>query len=292
MLSPDSQWDRYQLVAGGQVNVRGLTTPVGESAIKEMMRLGMIIDIDHMSDRAATRTLEIAQEFQYPVNSGHTGFRQNPARSPEGKEAVNENMRSPEQLTLLGSLGGMMGIGWASGDAASYLENYRFGMRRGGIETCTDGPLGVRTCGPKTPPAFSLGSDINGFEQMPKARPARTGGPQDKGLHYVNLDLMPAAKTASAVEYCDQGDNAAIAACLRDNPARMRLYSFGIQADGTPRTWNYNAEGVAHIGLYPDIYQDLKNLGMNDHERTAFFGAADAFARMWDRIEVQKTTVR
>ena len=291
MVSPDSQWDRYQLVAGGQVNVRGLT-PIGEAAIKEMMRLGMIIDIDHMSDRAATRTLEIAQEFDTRSTPATRGSARIPPDRPEGKEAVNENMRSPEQLTLLGSLGGMMGIGWASGDAASYLENYRFGMRRGGTETCTDDRLGVRTCAPKTPPAFSLGSDINGFEQMPKARPARTGGPQDEGLHYVDLDLMPAAKTASAVEYCDQGDDAVIAACLRDNPGRMRLYSFGTRADGTPRTWSYNAEGVAHIGLYPDIYQDLKNLGMNAHERTSFFGAADAFARMWDRIEVQKNTVR
>jgi hypothetical protein len=48
---------------------------------------------------------------------------------------------------------------------------------------------------------------------------------------------------------------------------------------------------VAHIGLYPDLYQDLRNPGVSPDERAAFFGAAEALARMWDRIEVQKGTV-
>jgi hypothetical protein len=87
------------------------------------------------------------------------------------------------------------------------------------------------------------------------------------------------------VKYCPLGDGAAAEDCLR-------LYTFGTKADGSPRTWDYNCEGVAHIGLYPDIYQDLKNLGMTETERTAFFAAAEAFARMWDKIEVQKATVR
>lgn len=47
------------------------------------------------------------------------------------------------------------------------------------------------------------------------------------------------------------------------------------------RNWDYNTQGVAHIGLYPGIYQDLANLGMTVDERREFFGAADAFARMW-----------
>ena len=72
----------------------------------------------------------------------------------------------------------------------------------------------------------------------------------------------------------------------------MRLYTFGTRADGTPRMWDYNCEGVAHIGLYPDIYQDLKEVGMTANERTAFFAASEAFARMWDKIDAQKATVR
>ena len=57
------------------------------------------------------------------------------------------------------------------------------------------------------------------------------------------------------------------------------------------RSWNYNVDGVAHIGLYPDIYQDLKNLGMTLDERAEFFGAADNFAREWDKIDAVKANV-
>jgi hypothetical protein len=46
------------------------------------------------------------------------------------------------------------------------------------------------------------------------------------------------------------------------------------------------------MGMYPDFYQDLKNIGMTQDERNEFFGAVDAFARMWDTIEARRGTVR
>ena len=55
-------------------NTRGLTA-LGESLVREMMSLRMIIDIDHMSARAIDRTLEIAEEDAYPaVVAGHADF--------------------------------------------------------------------------------------------------------------------------------------------------------------------------------------------------------------------------
>ena len=43
--------------------------------IKEMMKRGMIVDIDHMSNKRAEGTLEIAEKFDFPVVSGHSGIR-------------------------------------------------------------------------------------------------------------------------------------------------------------------------------------------------------------------------
>ena len=65
----------------------------------------------------------------------------------------------------------------------------------------------------------------------------------------------------------------------------MRKYTFG------HKTWDYNTEGVAHIGLYPDYYQDLKNLGMTQQERQVFFSAADYFVNMWDKCEKNKSNL-
>src|SRR5712691_762526 len=56
--------------AAAQCNELGLT-PLGEFLIREMIRLGMIIDVDHMSLRAADRALAIAESLSYPVVAGH-----------------------------------------------------------------------------------------------------------------------------------------------------------------------------------------------------------------------------
>lgn len=249
LMSPDPQWDVYQSVRGGHQNKRPLTQ-IGEIAITEMMRLGMIIDIDHMSDLAANRTLDIALEHDYPVNSGHTGFRDMP-----GQKSVNENMRSRAQLTKLGRLGGMMGVGWANGHAGDFLVAYRWGTSHAS-----------RAGAPG--PALTLGSDINGFEGMPWPRHSPD---REVQAHVKRPSSITPAAWNRSVSY--RGSNA------------LRQYTFA------RKTWDYNVDGVAHIGLYPDIYQDLANLGMNQSERGQFFTAADAFARMWDKIEIRKTAV-
>ena len=66
----------YPACGLGQTNTEGLT-PVGQVAIKAMMRHGMLIDIDHMSQLSQATAITIAQSVGsgYPLNSGHSGLR-------------------------------------------------------------------------------------------------------------------------------------------------------------------------------------------------------------------------
>jgi len=57
--------------AGRRCNVRGLT-PLGEHVVRRMMREGMLIEADHLSERARDRLLQITGARDYPVVSGHT----------------------------------------------------------------------------------------------------------------------------------------------------------------------------------------------------------------------------
>jgi microsomal dipeptidase-like Zn-dependent dipeptidase len=53
-------------------NVRGLTS-LGEYAVKGMMKRHMMIEIDHMSVKAASRTLDLASQARYPgILSSHS----------------------------------------------------------------------------------------------------------------------------------------------------------------------------------------------------------------------------
>ena len=71
----------------------------------------------------------------------------------------------------------------------------------------------------------------------------------------------------------------------------MRPSTINMSAKGT-RTFNYNVEGLAHCGLVPDMFQDLRNTGpCSRTDRNIILGAED-FIRMWEKCERLKTSIR
>ena len=58
----------------GHANPRGLTV-YGVIVLQEMMRRGMMIDIDHMSQKASDLALDMAEAHDYPVIASHCWFR-------------------------------------------------------------------------------------------------------------------------------------------------------------------------------------------------------------------------
>jgi microsomal dipeptidase-like Zn-dependent dipeptidase len=148
LLAPNPQYASYSAISGGHINKLGLT-PIGIFAVKEMMKLGMIIDIDHMSQKSINATLEIAESFRYPINIGHNGLR--------GTEASERNA-SRATTTRVSALGGMFGVGTSDSDdghadAVSYITNFQ--------QVWT--VMGNR--------AVAMGTDVNGMERLPRASP-------------------------------------------------------------------------------------------------------------------------
>lgn len=117
-------------------------TKEGEQAVREMMRRGMLIDVDHMSIAAVDETLGIAEKVPggYPLVSGH-----NSLRSVE----KNENSRSDDQLKRIDMLGGMFGLGSSGVRADKYVNYYDYASKFIG-----DGKI-------------AFGTDLNGLEKGP-----------------------------------------------------------------------------------------------------------------------------
>ena len=61
---------RPKYPAGRHCNVRGLTT-LGRHLVHRMMRKGMLVEMDHMSEKARRQVLRIAERERHPVVSGH-----------------------------------------------------------------------------------------------------------------------------------------------------------------------------------------------------------------------------
>ena len=112
----------YTETPGGHANALGLTER-GRAALGEMMRLGMVIDVDHLSQRALHETLELAESRGYPVVSGHTSFRELAWRWRGGDgetssvhKCPSETQKTAADVERIRALGGMVAPILAQGD--------------------------------------------------------------------------------------------------------------------------------------------------------------------------------
>jgi microsomal dipeptidase-like Zn-dependent dipeptidase len=163
---------------GGHVNGRGLL-PLGEHAIKELIRLGMLIDVDHMSDKALDQTLDIATSRGYPVVSGHTGFRELAWSKRRGETAADgkapsETLKTAAALEQIRALGGMIAPGLHQGDIRPARQaDPRVPDR--GIADCAGSSTSwaqayLYAVSKMAGRGVGFGSDCNGFAQAPGPR--------------------------------------------------------------------------------------------------------------------------
>ncbi len=138
----------------GHRNALGLT-PIGTLAVKEMMKRGMIIDIDHMSQKTADAVLDLAETFGYPVVSGHTGI-----RGQAGSTA--ENSRTGRQMERISRLHGMFGLGSDGAHASGWAGLYQTAMVKMGYMNA-DPQKATYEYG-----AVAFGTDLNGLVKGPR----------------------------------------------------------------------------------------------------------------------------
>ena len=258
---------------GGQTNKRGLTRE-GEFAIREMMRHGMLIDIDHMSDNSKNMALDIAEQVcrqnpaprgcqtstggplpmmkGYPLNSGHAGLRgffTDPKGNPIEAGDINERSMSAEQYKRLAALHGMAGIG------SDNLNSYQWAaMYEQVLAAMGSGNLGNNGV------IAGFGTDTDGGARNMPPRPG------------------------SNVLYAPKDP------------------SFPISALGNGQ-WNYNAQGVAHYGMLPDFLRDVKTYPSGGEKIFNFDSTsrrmdgnvmygADYFLQTWKICEVLKGGIK
>jgi microsomal dipeptidase-like Zn-dependent dipeptidase len=172
---------------GGHANVRGLNE-YGQILLEELMARGIMIDVDHMSEKATDTALAIAEVHKYPVMCSHSWFRdllfsadiefdrakhENFGTSDVHKVAHEAGKRS-DQIERISKLGGIVAPIMNQGDVA--------GLRRCCpdqdtkiTEPCAGSSTSwgqaylyaVKKMGGR---GVALGSDINGAAGLPGPR--------------------------------------------------------------------------------------------------------------------------
>jgi microsomal dipeptidase-like Zn-dependent dipeptidase len=269
-------------VPGPHRNQKGLSD-LGHAAMSEMMRLGMLIDIDHMSEYSVQSSLEHAREITeggYPLFSGHNSFR----TLAQGE--VTENSRSDVQLASLRELGGMMGVGYEYVRESGPGKSAALALKRQGVDRITHSAVPA-DCGGSSKSfaqnylyavekigTVGFGSDVNGIIKGP--------GPRFGKWSELRGNYCPPLQQTRPVRY-------ARAAGVREWSG-PNLPLLALQTG--KRVWDVNTDGVPHYGLLPDFIKDLRNVGVTPEDLDPLFSGAENLARTWGRAVSASSLIR
>ena len=283
----------------GNVNGLGLTQ-AGIDGIREMMKKGMLIDIDHMSQAAYMTTIGMATQratdgsaLMYPLNSGHNGERGflDPTNTSERGFPVSV-------YQTLGRLHGMAGVGSAKLNSFQWLSLYQ----RVILDMSNNGAIqGI---------AAGFGTDMNGLEFQMPPRPSERDIP-DLNANARNACIVSCTTPGSAnscLTTSGKPDRTACPQCTSDcnttypvkpgcvancGIARLQYTPAFPMSTDAGRAWDYNVEGVAHYGLLADVVQDLRTYsadGANTVNNSLMHGA-DYFFNTWRIAELRSAVV-
>ena len=174
-------------VRGGHANARSLNQ-YGLILLEEMMKRGMIIDVDHMSEKSTDAALDLAEAHGYPVITSHSWFRDLLYSSPnefsredeEGfatsdvHKVAHEAGKRGDQIERIARLGGIVSAILNQGDIA--------GLRKVMPELAGKVPASCSGSSTAWAEAYlyalaktggtgvAMGSDINGAAGLPGPR--------------------------------------------------------------------------------------------------------------------------
>ncbi len=267
---------------GAHCNADGLSDE-GETLIDKLMDYGMIIDVDHLSLLAIEEALNTFELNQYPVISGHSFLFDEPTME-FGHYSRTELHKTPQQIRRIRDLGGIVAPLNPHGKCSStldYARKYKYI-----VEQMSGGPFYEADGLPR----ISFSSDFGGFFQQ--TAPRDPGDPDDR----CSDDSYEAQKYDpesdwSIYHIVNEDGSAATLKRPEDYPA----LTYPFQAVGEfgwfwrswtgARQFDFNMDGLAHVGLVPDFLADLRNVGLTDDDLEPMMYSAEAYIRMWELID-------
>jgi microsomal dipeptidase-like Zn-dependent dipeptidase len=274
----------YALNAPGQGHVNRLgLTPTGESFLREAMRQGFILDLEHMSERCTDAVLTLAERTRYPLVFSHCSFREQalePHETSLKHKWAHEAMKTREQARRLLALGGLLAPitnqhelkdfpgGTVANDCArsskTWAQSYQYALAL------------LREVGSG---GVAMGTDFNGLNQQPGPRygPHAAFGLKDDARRIKRRPVQQMLQRNKPP--------------LPYSGTMYRTDEPFVRARSGKREFDFNTEGLAHIGLLPDFIRDLVHVGMTDAQFDPLFSSAEAFLRMWETCEARSAAL-
>ncbi len=256
----------------GHCNQYGLK-PLGEVLMDALMDKGMIIDVDHMSTRSLDRALGLAEGRANGRYSGIVASHVLPLDlhgditvGLDLKRTRHERLRTADQMARIRNLGGMIAAMLKDDGQDTSLKGEKYTTAHG-----TAVPDDCRHSSKSFAQAYmyavdqmrgpvALGSDFNGVAGHvgPRFGVEACGG----SVGERNAQIRQGKKVSYPFIFDGFG-------------------TFNKQVTGQ-RTFDYNVDGMAHVGMLPDFVSDLREVGLPVEYERSLFGSAEAYIKMWE----------
>jgi microsomal dipeptidase-like Zn-dependent dipeptidase len=260
-------------------NANGLTD-LGKMFIKYLMSKGMLIDVDHLSINSFNDTLTLAEQAKYAgIIATHVlayDLHQQPNR--------HERMRTLAQLQRIKNVGGMVSAMLKDDDqdtdnagkrvtipyanslvqddcrqsSKSFIQEFDY------LTDVMGGPV-------------SFGSDFNGIAAHIGPRFGKAGCGTNVGTASFPPDGTLAERS---LQYFSVGGT--------DRQYGLQ-YPFTLSGFGSfdrqvtgDKTFDFNVDGLAHIGLEPDLVAEMQNFE-TANRMSLLFRSSEAYIRVWER---------
>ena len=252
-------------------------TETGKALVRELIRRGGVIDVDHMSDYSFSDTLDLAEQYGYPgITASHAGF-----NSINNKDQDHEGQLTERELHRIQNVGGMVGLITGQGDLKEVDTYWRPGKHTVShicgrtTETFAQAYYYAIDHAPSMP--IAIGTDFN----APLAQPGPRFGPKQcymyPGLPYATNRDVSKPKWTGQLVY----------------PFIARGVSSFTKLDrftSASRTFDYNFDGLANAGLLPDMLADLEALGIAAQDLEPLFNSAEGYVKMWEKAMAARPT--
>jgi microsomal dipeptidase-like Zn-dependent dipeptidase len=287
-------------------NARGLQ-PLGRFLVNALRQKGIMVDMDHLSletwagangleTQLTVVTEQDRRPYYYPIIAGHTG----PNALAEGQ--ASERGLNDEQLTFLRRSYGLPSIGIEAGSAsshasylsaentyvqnncdsstASFAQGYLYFVdSMGNPPTAAVGIASDQSLNKLIAPRFNLPSDPHSPWHTPNYGNGCDGNQAQAQVQTNQISFVqgpPLASNQPPSYYFSAVAGAGT------NPPRIFLWTGERDYQLNPhRMWDFNADGLAHLGLYPEFIQDLQNLGVPLQEVAPLYNSAERYISAW-----------
>ena len=263
-------------------NQYGLNT-LGPPLIRALMNKGMLIDIDHMGALSLDQTIAITAAgpggngVPYPIVASHVQAFELHQKEFRDNKGRHERMRTRAQLDAIRNSGGMV---------AAMLK-----------DDVQDTDLKGEKYNVAYPPLFGAAVADNcrhsskTWAQLLQYTVDVMGGPVAMGSDWNGAAGHLGPRFGS--DACGGWGAPNGLERPRQELANNRVqYPFALPGFGTFdrqvtgfKAFDYNVDGLAHIGLVPDMVADLDRIGVDPHYVDALFCSAEAYIRVWERAD-------